>query len=148
MGTRYFEDIELHAREELGEYVVDRDEVIEFSKKWDPAPIHIDEEAAKASIYGDIIAPFGYAIGIIQRMVHQRDLKAAGMGGLGMDNVRFPHMVRPGDVILVTVQCIDKRESNSRRDLGIVRYAVEVTNQHGESCLTYESTVLIQKRPL
>jgi len=144
----YFEDIEQYKEELLGDYVADKDEIIEFSRKWDPQPFHIDEEVAKSYSFGGLIAPVGYTTGIINRLAVQRVPRIASLGGLGKDKVRYPNPVRPGDQITVFHECIEKRVSKSRPECGIVRMAVKVTNQDDKPVLTYETTLLVARRML
>ncbi len=146
MELVYFEDIDLNEKGVLGTHLVDREEVIEFAKKWDPQPFHIDEEAAKSLLSGGIIAPAIYTIGIINRLAVEQDSLIVALAGFGWDEVRFPHPVYPGDTITIIGECISKRESESRPDAGIVTSRLEVTNQKGILCLTYKSTFLVAKR--
>lgn len=147
MSVVYFEDIELGEKELLGEYVVDRDEMIEYAMKWDPQPFHIDEDAARSSPFGGLIAPVGYTMGIINRMAIERQSKVASMGGLGKDKMRYPIAVRPGDRIAATVEWLHKRESESIPNAGIVTCTVETKNQNDELVLIYEATFMVAKRP-
>ena len=148
MELVYFEDIDLFEKGVLGTYLVDKEEVIEFARKWDPQPFHVDEEAAKSLPSGGIIAPAIYTIGIINRLAVEQDSVIVALAGFGWDEVRFPNPVYPGDTITITGECIDKRESESRPDAGIVTSRLEVRNQNDVLCLTFKSTFLVAKRPL
>ncbi|MFO8011528.1 MAG: MaoC/PaaZ C-terminal domain-containing protein [Dehalococcoidia bacterium] len=147
MTIKYFDDFIIGERETIGSYTVDKDEVIEFSKLWDPQPFHVDEEAAKASHLKGIIAPFGYTMGIVIRLAHQNGMDVSTAGGLGIDEVRFPLPVRPGNRITVVRECVLARDSDSMPDYGILTLKMEVTNQHGDIVLTYKVTMLAEKRP-
>ncbi len=146
MALRYFEDIQLHNKEVMGEYLVDKEEVIDFAKKWDPQPFHMDEEAAKKYPYEGIIAPNGYTISVITHIAAKSDLKMATIGLLGYDELRFPNPVRPGDLLTMTSECIEKRESQSNSKHGIVRTIVEIRNQEGEPVLTSKSTFMVTRQ--
>ena len=147
MELVYYDDIELHKREILGEYLVDQDEAVEFAEKWDPQLFHIDEEVAKSLPTNGLIVSAVYTLAVITRLGVTKGTQMANMAGLGLENVRFPIPVRPGDRITISGQCIEKRESKSRPDAGIVRYETEVKNQNGEICFTLESVNLVAKRP-
>jgi acyl dehydratase len=108
---------------------------------------HIDEEAAKSVPTNGLIVSAVYTLAVITRLGVKRDIQMANLGGLGLENVRFPIPIRPGDRISISGQCIEKRESKSRPDAGIVRYATEVKNQKNETCFTLESVNLVAKRP-
>jgi len=144
---RFFEEIELNKKEKMGEYRVSEEEVIEFGKKWDPQPFHIDKEAAKAFPYGGIIAPNGYTMSIITLLAAQSDLRMATIGLLGYDELRFPNPVRPGDLLTMTSECIEKRESKSNSNNGIIRAIVEMANQNGQPVLTSESAFIVARKP-
>jgi len=148
MELVYFEDIKLNDKGVIGTYLVDKDEIIEFSKKWDPQPWHTDEEAAKTFPSGGIIAPAVYTIGIINRLATQQDSMIVALTGFGWDEVRFPYPVYPGDTITITGECVERRESESRPDAGIVTSLLEVRNQSDVLCLTFKSTFLVAKRPV
>jgi acyl dehydratase len=139
---RYFEDIELNVKEKLGEYCIDKEEVIEFGKKWDPQPFHVDEDAARDYPYGGIIAPNAYTMAIITMLAANSELKMATIGLLGYDELRFPNPARPGDVLTMISECIDKRVSRSNSNHGIVQTNVEMANQKGEPVLTSRSMIL------
>lgn len=147
MDLTYYEDIELGKKESLGECVVDRDEMMEYAMKWDPQPFHIDEEAARSSPFGGLVAPVGYTMGLVNRMSIERQSRVASMGGLGKDKMRYPTAVRPGDTISATVEWLHKRESESIPNAGIVTCAVETRNQNGDVVLVYEATFMVAKRP-
>lgn len=147
MELRYFADVKLHEELLLGHYVVDKNEVIEFSKKWDHQPFHVDEEAAKLYPFGGLIAPSAYTMAVVVMLYNQSDPRLAALGLTGYDEVRFPNPVRPGDIITVNAQCVNKRESRSKPDIGIVHYAVQATNQLEESVLTYQVGAFVAKRP-
>ncbi len=147
MKLIYFEDIELNEKQMLGTYLVDKNEVIEFARKWDPQPFHVDEEAAKSHIAGGIIAPAIYTIGIVNRLAMEGDEVVVALAGFGWDEVRFPYPVYPGDLISVTAECVDKRPSDSRPDAGIACSLIEVRNQDDKLCLSFRSTYLVAKRP-
>lgn len=146
MELRYLEDVELKRRELLGRYEVPKEEVVEFARKWDHQPIHVDEDAAKAYPYGGIIAPTAYTMAVVVMLYNMSDPKLAALGILGYDEVRFPNPVRPGDVITVEAECIAKRESKTKPAIGIVRYLVDARNQKGETVLSYQVGAFVARR--
>lgn len=147
MVLQYFEDIQLHQTRRVGEYLVDKDEAIEFARLWDPQPFHLDEETAKAYPAGGLIVSALYTLGVMTRLAFEQDTQTANLIGFGWDNVRFLNAVRPGDRISMFFECTEKRESKSRPDAGIIRYAVEVKNQNGDVCLSLEGANMVAKRP-
>ena len=146
MEMVYYDDIELHKSEILGDYLVDKEEAVEFAKKWDPQLFHIDEEAAKSLPTKGLIVSAVYTLAVITRLGVMKGTQMVNLAGLGLENVRFPIPIRPGDHITVSAQVIEKRESKNRPDAGIVRSAIEVKNQNGQICFTLESINLVAKR--
>ena len=119
--------------------------MIEFAKKWDPRPLHIDEEAAQSLPGGDVVAPAIYTIGVVNRLSLKGD-SVVVMAGIGWDEVRFPNPVYPGDIITATNEYVEKRDSGSRPDVGIVSSLIEVRNQNDVLCLSFKITFMVAKR--
>jgi len=147
MKLRYYEDIELNERRMAGEYIVRKEEVIEYARKWDPQPFHIDEEKARASQFGGLVASASHTVAISFWLLNRAGKGIAALSGLGWDRMRLPHPVRPGDRLSLVMECVEKRESKTRPDRGILRHEVTVTNQDGIAVSTFETTTMVQKRP-
>lgn len=143
---RYFEDIEVGARVEVGRHVVSREEIVRFAEQWDPQPFHIDEEAAKDSVFGGLSASscHTYSISalIFSRAAALRS-KAAAMLGMKM---RFPTPVRPGDELTLVEVCLDKRVSRSRPRYGIVKSQASLVNAAGAEVMVCQSSFLVERR--
>jgi len=146
---RYFEDIRIGDTETAGAYEVTEGEMVEFARKWDPLPIHIDPVAAQRSPHGGLIASGQYTLAVKQKLYTQTGfIGAAVIGAIGWEEVRFLNPVRPGHRLSLTSECIDKRESKSRADRGVITYRVRMTTQTGEPVLSYVGLVMMQKRNL
>ncbi|WP_025899713.1 MaoC family dehydratase [Sneathiella glossodoripedis] len=140
MATRYFEDVKIGDTAEFGSKTLSREEIIAFAKKYDPQPFHIDEEAAKSSIYGDIIASGWHTAAVTMRMMvdNMIDTKAS-LGSPGVDNLRWHKPVRPGDTLRVRTEVIDKKRSRSRPNMGTIFGKLEVINQQDEVVMSFNS---------
>lgn len=145
MDIVYFEDIELDEKESVGNYTVTKENIIEFARKYDPLPIHLDEEAAKASPHGGLIASACLTMSLSAMLLNQRSKKIAIIAGGGWDDVRFPNPVRPGDNLSVDLECVDRRESKSKPDRGVVRYKIRMKNQVDEVVLSYKTTIVVSR---
>ncbi len=145
-STRHFEDFHLGEETTVGDYLVTAEEIIEFAKKWDPQPFHTDEEAARRSMFGGLIACGCHVVSISILLQNGASTKPNIIAGLGWDQLRFPSPVRPNDRLSLTVVCLEKRELRSRADQGIVRNLVTLTNQKGNAVLTYQDTIIVAKR--
>lgn len=148
METEYYEDIELNRKIIVGEYTADREEMIEFARKWDPQPYHIDEEAARLYPNGQLTAPSGYTLGISTLLLaRMKSHSVAVLANLEYEHTRLPVAVLPGDHLTMTMEHLEKRESKSNPHRGIVRTLMEIRNQNDEIVLIYVGVALIAKQP-
>jgi len=145
---RYLEDFHAGETIELGTRVVERDEMLEFARKYDPQPFHVDEEAAKRSIYGGLIASGWLTVAIFMRLfVDGLVAESSSMGSPGIDEIRFLKPVRPGDTLTARVSIIDVVPSRSKPDRGHVKSSNEVFNQAGEKVMTMVGLGIYGRRP-
>ena len=143
----YWEDFRVSERLTVGTVGVDKDEVIEFASRYDPQTFHVDEEAARQSIYGGLIASGWHSCALIMRLIcDSYMLEAASLGSPGIDNVRWPKPVRPGDTLTAYRTTEESRASKSRPDAGIVKTLWEVENQNGELVMTMSGINLFLRR--
>lgn len=148
MEERWFEDYHPGSVHELGSVEVDADEIVHFGRLWDPQPMHTDAEAAARSPFGGLIASGWHTAGLMMRLYAQRYLSpVSSIASPGMEELRWPQAVRPGDRLSVRVTVLDARPSASRPDRGIVRSLVEVRNQNGELVMTMRAANMILRRP-
>ncbi|MBU8897724.1 acyl dehydratase [Corallococcus sp. H22C18031201] len=145
---RYFEDFEVGEVSECGPHVVTREEILAFAKQFDPQPFHVDDEAARQSIFGGIIASGWHTAAICHRLVVEGLLgKAASMGSPGVDELRWLKPVRPGDALSVRVELLEKQPSRSKADRGSFKFRFQVSNQKGEVVMTEIANALFARRP-
>lgn len=131
MVDGYFEDVSLGETHKTGSYTVEKEEMLSFAEKYDPQPFHANEEAAKDSVFGGLIASGLYTYGITQQLVIQHVVSDAQLrGALGIDNVRWKRPVRPGDTLSVTIEIVDKEPRSD--DIGIVSMRIQTDNQDNE----------------
>ena len=126
-------------------YRVAFDEMLEFNRMWDPLPIHLDEAAALAAGHKTIIASGQYTLCIKQYFINQMPWRAAVIGAIGFDELRFLRPVHAEDIISIKVICIDKRKSRSKSDRGICKFRVEMSNQDNDAVLTYTDIVMLKR---
>ena len=142
----WFEDMTAGDADTIGEYLVDEGEMVAFARKWDPFPFHIDKAAAEKSIHGGLIASGEYSMAVKQILLHMKGIPPGVMASMGYDDLRYLKPVRPGDRICVRLEVLDKRESQSKPDRGIVRVRTTLENQDKTALLTYIDNVLIAKK--
>ena len=143
----YWEDIEVGKTIALGQKRVDLDEVIAFAREFDPQPFHLDEQAAKDTMIGELIASGWHTCVMLMRILYDSLLKdSASLGSGGLEEVRWLEAVRPGDVIRGTYICLESRASNSRPGLGICRVLCEVINQDDRVVMTCRLSHFFRRR--
>ncbi len=144
---RFFEDFRPGEVLEFGDYLVTEDEIVEFAKRYDPQPFHVDHQAAERSIYGGLIASGWMTGSIVMRMLVEHFIApASSMGSPGVDEIRWPKPVRPGDRLKLRVTVVDTRRSQSKPDRGIVQLQQEAINQDGETVMSIRGMGLYKCR--
>ena len=144
---RYYEDFHVGDRHESpGGYEVTEEEIVEFARRYDPRPFHVDAEAAAASAFGGLVACTAH-IFAMQCAIAAEDLPTAAVSALGFDKMRTLAPVRPGDFLTIADEVLGCRLSESRPGVGIVTFGVALVNQRDETVFSYENTCLIACRP-
>jgi acyl dehydratase len=126
--------------------VFEREEIIDFAIRHDPQPFHVDEEIAKGSIFGGLIASSLHTISACTRVVVEAQGNLSIMSGLGIDEVKLFNPVRPGDVLSVEAYWTDLKRSRSRPDRGFANLKCKVSNQRGEVVAEYGYKYLVACR--
>ena len=137
MRKRYWDDLNEGDRLSCRPVAFEQDDIIGFAKRYDPLPFHVDEEMAKASIFGGLIASALHTISACTRAVVDAHGDLAIMSGLGIDEVKLFIPVRPGDVLSVEACWSDLKRSRSKPDRGIAHLKCKVSNQRGEPVAEY-----------
>jgi len=146
----FFEDLQIGETEAFGEYAVSREEIIEFASKYDPQPFHLDEQMAKKTPLGNLCASGWHTGSMTMRMLVDQFMLIgmASVGSPGLDQLRWRKPVFPGDVLKVRGRTLEKRESASRPELGIVKNLWETLNQNDEPVMEMTASIMILKRPI
>lgn len=148
MPKYYWEDFVPGSVEEYGPRLVTREEIIAFAASYDPQPMHLDEEAARATLLGGLSASGWHSCAIMMRMVAEGFvLNSSCMGSPGIDEVKWRKPVRPGDKLKLRRTVLDARGSNSRPDRGFVRFRFELINQDSECVMEEICSIMFGRRP-
>jgi acyl dehydratase len=146
--VRYWEDIKAGEVIELGSRTVTKEAVLAFAREFDPQPFHADEEAAKRTIWGGLIASGWHTGSILMRLFYDGFLKdTVSLGSPGIDELKWLKPVRPGDTLSGRLTILETAPSRSKLDRGIVRSLMEVVNQHGEVVMTTKGVNFFARRP-
>jgi len=141
----YFEELAIGDTATFGEYEVSREEIIDFAGQYDPQPIHTEQAAAEASMFGGLIASGWHTAAMTMRLLVDHQLASSGaMGALGVDSLRWPTPVRPGDRLSVRTEIVETEPVDDDRG----RVATEVTTTNGaeETVLSMVGQILWRRR--
>ena len=145
---RYFEDFTPGDEIELGQHTITKESIIAFAREFDPQVFHLDEEAAKETIFGGLVASGWHTGSLAMRLFYEGVIKhVVSLGSPGIDELRWIKPVRPGDTLhgrMTVTECVPSR---SKPDRGIVRSLLELRNQHGEVVVTIKGMSLLGRRP-
>jgi acyl dehydratase len=145
----YFEDLAIGQRFGGTTFTVDRDEMLEYARRWDPRPIHLDRGAAVASGFPDVIATGSFTTAIYTLMImraREADGNHATLAVVTVTN-RLPNPLLAGDTVRFDAEIADKRESRSRPAAGVVTTTGTLTNQRDEVVFDSETVTLVHRRP-
>ena len=144
---RWFEDYTPGAVYEFGGIEVTEAAIIDFARRFDPQPMHVDAAAAARGNFGGLIASGWHTAGIMMRLFVEHFLShVASLASPGIDELRWTRPVRPGDRLHIRVTVLEATRSRSRPDRGMVRTLVEVLNQNGEVVMSLKPMNLLRCR--
>lgn len=147
----YYEDFTIGQQfKSSRSYTMERDDAVAFAREFDPQDQHVDDEKAKNSLFGELVVSGWHTAAASMRLKTETDLfkAAGGVVGMGLESVRWPKAVRPGDRIWITVTIVEMRPSNSKPDKGIIKYRVETYNQKNELVMEMLTSVMVPRRPV
>jgi len=144
---RYFEDYTPGREYEFGSISVSEGDIIEFARKFDPQDFHVDAEKAKTSQFGGLVASGWHTLSLCMRLYVDHYLShVASLASPGVDEIRWPNPMRPGDTLRIRVTILEARPSRSKPDRGIVRATVETINQKDELVLSMVVVSILGRR--
>ena len=146
MKEHYFDDLKAGDRFKSEPLTVKEKEVIEFAHKFDPQMFHLHRKTAERTIFKGLIASGWHTAAMTMRLLVQSVNFAEGAIGLGVDELRWPHVVRPDDALTVETEIVDLRPSRSRPGYGIIRLRNVTTNQRGETVQTMLASAMVPRR--
>ena len=148
VSERYFEDYAVGTTAEHGPVRVEEAEVIDFGRRYDPQPFHVDPAAAADGPFGGLIASGWHTCALMMRLLVAHYLsEASSLGSPGIDELKWIRPVRPGDDLRIRTTVEQARVSRSKPDRGIVKTRVEALNQDGEVVLSLLANNLVLTRP-
>jgi len=147
LSERYLEDFAVGQTFGSGRFRIDGQRARAFAAEFDPQPFHLDETAARHSIFGEMTASGWHTAAVTMRLLVETELKpAGGFVGAGLDECRWPRPVRPGDELRVECEVIEVRPSKSRPEQGLIKIRTTTLNQDDEAVLVHVLNLVAPRR--
>jgi len=146
-ADRYLEDVHPGEASTGGPILVTEEEIVAFGRAYDPQPFHTDAAAAAAGPFGSLIASGWHVAALIMKqLVDSRPYGNTPLLGMGVEELRWLHPVRPGDRLMVRREILSTTRSSSKPDRGVVRTRVDVTNQSGRTVMALTTVTQMPAR--
>ena len=143
----YWEDLEPGSVRELGSVTPTAEEIKTFAEQFDPQPFHLDEVAARDSLFGGLCASGWHTCAMAMRLMVVNFLReSSSLGSPGLENLKWLKPVRPNDTLTLRHIVVSSRPMASKPDVGLVHTVWEMFNQHGEQVLHMEGNSMFRRR--
>ena len=148
MTRQYFEDYAVGQVFNSGRLRVDKEAIVAFAREYDPQPYHVDEEAARNSVFGGLVASGWHTAALTMRLLVDSEFRpAGGILGVGFDELSWPRPVRPGDELHVRVDVLEILPSKSRPERGLIRARNTTLNHSEEAVQIFTAKLIVPRRP-
>jgi acyl dehydratase len=144
--SRAFEDFPPGARLLSTSYPVTADAIMDFGQKFDPQLFHLDPKAAEQTLFGGLAASGWHTAAVSMRLFVDTMDVAGGIIGMGVDELKWPNAVRPGDELRLEIEILEARLSKSRVGYGIIRIRNVTKNQRGEVVQSFNASAMLPAR--
>jgi acyl dehydratase len=146
-ARRYYDDLVVGETRESHEATVELDALLDFARTYDPQYFHADPEAARNSVFGEVIASGIYTMALWRKLDHEISGDIAWICGIAWEEVQWPTAVRAGDRLRAQFECLAKRPSSSDATRGVVEFRYRLLNQRDETAWTCRSINLVETGP-
>ena len=155
---KFFEDIKVGDRAEVGRHTFTADEIKKFATKFDPQPFHLDEAAARKSIFGALCASGWHTASVWMRLMVEHNKRedaaqrargepVAALGpSPGFRELKWLKPVYVGDTITYSTEIVETRASNSRPGWGLMSFRNTGVNQNNEPVISFISVAFVERR--
>ena len=148
MAERYLEDFAVGQIFGSGRLCIDKERIMTFAAEFDPQHFHLDEHAAHDTTFQGLAASGWHTAALTMRLLVESEFKpVGGIVGAGVDDLRWPRPVRPGDELRVESEVLEARPSKSRPDQGLVKLRLTTLNQEGEVVQIFTGNLVVPRRP-
>jgi acyl dehydratase len=146
-NERYLEDFAVGQTFGSGRLRIDGERALAFAAEFDPQPFHLDEAAARRSIFGGLTASGWHTAAVTMRLLVETEFKpVGGIIGAGFDECRWARPVRPGDELRVECEVIEVRPSKSRPQQGMIKLRITTMNQNDDPVLVQVANLVVQRQ--
>ena len=143
----YWEDFEVGQVRQMGTVTPTREETMAFARQFDPQPFHLDDEAAKASVFGGLSASGWHTCSMAMRLMVTNFLQeTSSLGSPGLESLKWPRPVFPGDTLRLQQTILETKPMGKRPDVGMVRTLWEMFNQNGDKVLHMDGWGIFRRR--
>jgi acyl dehydratase len=149
MSALYLEDLAPGQIFRSGSVTVEAAAIRQFAAQFDPQPFHLDDDAARNTIFAGMAASGWHTAALTMRLFVESDFKPqGGIVGAGFDEFRWPLPVRPGDALRIESEVLEVRPSKSRPLQGLVKMRTTTLNQRGEAVQILVANLVVPRRPV
>jgi acyl dehydratase len=143
---RKFEDLVVGEMRQSKPRTVTGDEIVKFAREYDPQWFHSDPEAARESHFGEVVASGVHVLAIWRQLDHTMNSDIDFVCGIGFDEFRLEHALRPGDTVAARSEILELKPSTCRKDRGTSITQYHLSNQRGETVLRFRGINLVYRR--
>lgn len=145
---RYLEDFKIGETMETDTLTITRDMILEFAKQYDPQPMHLDEHAARSTVFGELVGSGWQTLAVTMRLlVDARLLGGTPIVGAEFKDMRFHAPMRPGDSLRASAEIMAIRPSKSQPARGFLDVKVLTKNAEGQTLVTQSWSLVLPSRP-
>jgi acyl dehydratase len=144
--SRAFEDFSVGTRLISSIHQVTADAIMEFARAFDPQRFHLDPKSAQQTLFGGLAASGWHTAAVSMRLFIDTMEVAGGIIGMGVDELKWPNAVRPGDELRLEIEILEARRSKSRPGYGIIRIRNVTKNQRGEAVQSFMANAMLPAR--
>lgn len=119
-----------------------------YAQQYDPQPFHLDDAAAAQTLFGGLAASGWHTASLTMQLIVRDVPLAGGIVGAGIEEMRWPRPVRPGDRLRIVSEVLEVRPSKSKPDLGLAKLRTTTLNQNGEPVQVMTANLLVPRRPV
>lgn len=148
MPPHYLEDLAPGQVYKAGPISVDADKIKAFAAEFDPQPFHLDEELARDTLFRGLAASGWHTAALTMRLFVDSPFQpAGGLIGAGVEELRWPRPVRPGDALRIESEILEVRPSKTRPEQGMIKVRTTTFNQHGEPVQIFVANMVVARKP-